>query len=284
MKINNLTDEQKALFSTYVDKWTKIGLSTDPIDVQESLSALRQGYENVNIPFPEKYEVYDSPFQAIHFMKEKYGLDITPNDFIYGAHDSPWVSFYSYFDEVLNIDIHDKIDPFIRLAKSCGWVLLFDELVVLTKKPIHIKFDDQNRVHCADDYAIKYADDAGVAIWHGQMIPSDWIFDKSTITPDILLHWENIEQRRCACEIIGWATVLKQLNAKVIDADEDPTIGKLLEVDLPDAGTEKFLLAIDPNTGKEVGLPVPEEMKTALEANSWTYGIDKFEFKPDFRV
>jgi internalin A len=162
--------------------------------------------------------------------------------------------------------------------------LLFDELVVLTRKPVHIKFDAQNRTHCDNDYAIKYPDNTGVAIWHGQMIPPEWIFDKSTITPDVLLHWKNIEQRRCSCEIIGWSNVLKLLNSKVIDKDPDPTIGTLLEVELPDSGNEKFLLALDPNTNKEVGLPVPNEMKTALEANSWTYNIPKFEFKPDFRV
>ena len=284
MKIDKLTEDQTSLFPSYVEKWTSVGLSTDPIDVQESLSALRQAYENVDVPFPEKYEIYDSPFQAVRAMKEKYGLDITPSDFIYGAHDSPWVSFYSYFDNVLNIDIHKKIDPFVRLAKSCGWVLLFDELVVLTKKPIYIKFDNQNRTHCDNDYAIKYADDTGVAIWHGQIIPAKWILDKSTITPDVILHWENIEQRRCACEIIGWANVLKHLDSKVIDEDGDPTVGTLYEVDLPDSGKEKLLVAVDPNTDKLVGLPVPNEINTALEANSWTYGIEKFDFKPDFRV
>ena len=94
----------------------------------------------------------------------------------------------------------------------------------------------------------------------------------------------NIEQRRCACEIIEWAQVLKHLDAQVIDKDPDETIGTLLEVSLPDSGQEKFLLALDPNVNKLVGIPVPFEMKTALQANSWTYGIEEFDFKPTFRV
>ena len=74
------------------------------------------------------------------------------------------------------------------------------------------------------------------------------------------------------------------MDSVVIDKDEDETIGTLMEVNIPDIGKEKFLVAVDPNVGKRVGLPVPPEMETALQANSWTYGIDPFEFKPNFRV
>jgi len=284
-KITSLTDEQKELCKEYADKWIKVGLDTGEIDVPESLSALKEAYENVQMTFPEKHEVYDSPSAAIKAMKEKYDVDVTPNDFIYGAHDSPWVAFYNYFDEVLGLDnIHDKINPFVRLAKSCGWVLLFDELVVLTRKPTHLRFDNQNRAHCDHDFAIKFADDTGVTVWHGQAVPQEWIFDKSSIDAEVLLRWENIEQRRCACEIVGWAEVLEHLNSTVIDKDEDTTIGILYEIDLPDSGKEKLLVATDPNTGKPVGLPVPPEVNTAKEANSWTYGINAVDFKPEFRV
>lgn len=282
--IKNLTDKQLAKIPTYVEKWNKIGISTSDLDVENSLKQLRKAYKHVNLPFPKQYEIYDSPFAAIKAMKEKYQLDISPSSFIYGAHDSPWLSNFNYFEEVCNLEICKNLNPFMELAKYCGWALLFDELVVLTKKPSSIKWDDLNRTHCEDDYAIKFHDGTGITIWHGLTVPEEWIFDKSSITPDILLHWTAIEQRRAACEIVGWINVLKLLNAVTIDEDGDPTIGKLLEVEIPDIGTERFLVVLDPNTNREIGLSVPIEMETALEANSWTYGIEKFEFKPDFRV
>lgn len=282
--ITNLTPEQESQLEVYRDKWIDIGLSTDRIDMSKMHEIIEELYSQANLEAPENVEVYESPFAAIKAMKEKYDMDVHVYDFTYGAHDAAWLSFFEYFKDVMEVEECERLSPLIEFSKNSGWALFYDELVVLTEKPIMIKFDENNQTHCEDDFAIKYSDNTGVAIWHSQQIPSEWIFDKKTITPEVVLHWENIEQRRCACEILGWAQVIEMLNAETIDKDADPTIGTLVSVNLPDIGEEKFLLAMDPNTSGLVGLPVPAEMKTALEANSWTYGIDKFDFKPDIRV
>ena len=59
-----------------------------------------------------------------------------------------------------------------------------------------------------------------------------------SLDPAIALTWENVEQRRCAAEIIGWDRVLNELPIRPIDTDPDPQVGALIEVDLPDIGTE----------------------------------------------
>ncbi len=70
-----------------------------------------------------------------------------------------------------------------------------------------------------------------------------------------------------------WARILRELNAKIIDEDADPMIGTLVEVTLPDLGKEKFLKVLC-GTGREFAIPVPPEMKTALDANAWTFDLD----------
>jgi len=50
-------------------------------------------------------------------------------------------------------------------------------------------------------------------------------------------------------------------------------IGTLVEVTLPDLGKEKFLKVLC-GTGREFAIPVPPEMKTALDANAWTFDLD----------
>ena len=75
-----------------------------------------------------------------------------------------------------------------------------------------------------------------------------------------------------------------KLDSVVVDEDGDPEIGTLLEVDLPDIGKEKFLKVLC-GTGRTFALPVPPEMKTALEAQSWTWSIDEKDFfKPEIRT
>ncbi len=283
--ITELTEEQIAKFPEYVDKWVNIGFSTAEIDVDKALAAARKIYEQAGLTFPEEYLVFDSPMDAINEMKTRYDIKVTPNDFVYGSHESSWLSFYDYMYRELSIEECEPLLAHMEFAKHCGWALFYDELVVLTKKPVELKFEAENRIHCQDDYAIKYSDGFGVALWHGLRIPDEWIFNPDMLLdPEILLHWHNVEQRKAACEIVGWGKVLDFLDAKTIDEDDDPEVGKLVEVELPDIGTERFLLALDPNVGKIVGLPVPPDMKTALQANSWTYGVDKVEFKPTFRV
>jgi hypothetical protein len=81
-----------------------------------------------------------------------------------------------------------------------------------------------------------------------------------------------MEQRRAACEIVGWVNILRELNAKTIDKDDDPMVGELVRVDIPDIGEEQFLRVLC-GTGREFALPVPPTMRTALEANAWSYDI-----------
>ena len=97
------------------------------------------------------------------------------------------------------------------------------------------------------------------------------------------LKWENIEQRRAACEILGWSKILSALNAKVIHKDPDPSIGTLLEAELPDSGVERFL-QVRCGTGRDFVIPVPNEIQTARQGNAWTYGIEPDQLKPEVRT
>ena len=79
--------------------------------------------------------------------------------------------------------------------------------------------------------------------------------------------------RRAACEILGWDAVLTKLGCRSVQKDDDPEIGELVEVDIPEIGRERFL-RVRCGTGRAFALPVPPNVSTALEANAWTYGIE----------
>ena len=105
--------------------------------------------------------------------------------------------------------------------------------------------------------------------WHGQSIPDWWISEKGKLTPEIALRWDNVEQRRSACEILGWANVLEHpsLNPRIIDQDL-PHIGTLIEVDLPDAEGQWFL-KYQCGTGRWFAESVNDKsFNTALLANA----------------
>ncbi len=108
--------------------------------------------------------------------------------------------------------------------------------------------------------------------------------DRQSLTPKMALRWDNIEQRRAACEILGWHRILSELRAKTIDKHPNPQVGELVEVKLPDAGSERFLRVMC-GTGREFALPVPPTIKTAMAAQAWTWGLDTNEFEiPEIRT
>jgi hypothetical protein len=114
-------------------------------------------------------------------------------------------------------------------------------------------------------------------------VPSEWITEKSFLTPAIALGQKNVELRRAACEIIGWPRILSELKAITIDDDGDPEIGTLVEVDLPESGKERFL-RVRCGTGREFAIPVPPTTKTAIEGNAWTFGLSAKDFQLEVRT
>jgi len=157
-------------------------------------------------------------------------------------------------------------------------------LVFVSDRPEIIRKDDEARLHCEDGPAIRFTDGYGVYCWHGLNVPDDWINKKSDLTPKIALTWQNVEQRRAACEILGWDSILNELDAYVVDKDPDPQIGELLSVEIPEIGRENFL-RVQCGTGRAFSIPVPPEMRTALQAQAWMVGLEPQDFQtPEVRT
>ena len=201
-----------------------------------------------------------------------------------------WAGYESYlsgFRDVIGLRLpaHEAYSHWERAAIHGGFRVMHEEFCLVSEFPEVIRVDAENRPHCETGPSHRWRDGWSLYHWHGVRIPGDWIEDRASLTPEKALTWKNVEQRRAACEILGWAAILTALKAKTINADDDPEIGTLVEVDLPDAGKERFL-RVRCGTGREFALPVPPNMKTALEANAWTFGFDDFRqfIKPEIRT
>ena len=185
----------------------------------------------------------------------------------------------------LRLKEHDAYAHWEQAAIHGGFRVMHPEFCMVSDFPEVLRVDDQNRAHCETGPSHRWRDGWSLYHWHGVRIPAEWIEDRASLTAEVALKCENVEQRRAACEILGWVAILKALKAKTIDADADPEIGTLVEVDLPDAGKERFLRVMC-GTKREFALPVPKEMRTALQANAWTFGFDDMSkfIKPEIRT
>ena len=273
-KIDSLTPEQEAMLEPYRQKWLDIGLSTERVDPVKARAAVELMYRCGDLAPPPADKIFftNGPIEAKKVLKSLGCDDSIVSSCVFGSHEAGWLSFFDFFEHEVGIDLQGKLAGLYAVAKECGWVTVYDEAAIVMDRPLHIKMDEENRLHCEDGPAILYADGFDVYSWHGVRVPDEWIKDKGSLTAKTAITWENTEQRRAACEILGWINVLKELNSRVIDEDDDEMIGTLLEVDIPDIGTEKFL-RVTCGTGRQFAIPVPPDMKTALEANAWTFDI-----------
>ncbi len=205
----------------------------------------------------------------------------------WGQHDGYWIAFYLFCRDVIGVKYDAQRSKDLNLwrdiAQSCCWWQCHDNYVIISERPTIVRLDDRNVLHSQSGPALAFADGWAVHSWHGTRIPGEWIEKPNVLTAAVALKQNNVEQRRAACEIIGWDKILHDLKSKTINRDDDPQIGELLEVSLPDAPRERFL-RVQCGTGRTFAIPVPPTVKTALEANAWTYGLEPIEYQPEGRT
>jgi hypothetical protein len=206
--------------------------------------------------------------------------------YFWAGQDAPWIAFYQFGQKIgVPYGKQAHLDAYVEFSKSCGWMYAYKGVAFVSDRPTIIAKDDETRLHSETGPSIAFADGYEMYSWHGTNIPGEWIKDKSSITAKIALTWENIEQRRVACEIVGWAKILRELDAKVIDADGDPLIGTLVEVRLPDLDVPARFCRVQCGTGREFAIGVPPEIETAMAAQAWMVGLQPHEFtRPEIRT
>jgi hypothetical protein len=66
--IQELTEQQKAKFPEYVEKWTGVGLSTEPADRKRAENGIRQAYKNQGLKPPKNIIWTGSPYASGIFV------------------------------------------------------------------------------------------------------------------------------------------------------------------------------------------------------------------------
>jgi len=170
-----------------------------------------------------------------------------------------------------------KIDLY-PIYKAGAWALInLGGLVVVVTRP-EAHRDQQWRLHNKHGPAISWGEQKSYW-WHGAQVPEEWII-RDELSPAIALNWDNAEQRRAACEILGWDAILSHSGAKMLQRDD---LGELYSVDLPDAEGQQFV-RVKCGTGRTFAMPVPNSCQTAAEAVALTYGLEPKDYTPEVRT
>jgi hypothetical protein len=227
-KIASLTKEQEARFPEFVDKWQKIGLSTDPINFEEAKKSAVKLYEETGLKAPDTILYARSPKEAISIIKN---IDSSMSessiffDMSFGNQEASWLSFYDYMQEVVGVTgFTNGFNLLVEFAKNCCWWSAYETLAVLQDRPSELHRDPENRLHNTSGPAVKYRDGYFLYFFHGISVPEDIILDRSSITVDRIEKETNAEVRRIMIDLFGVAEYLKGTNAEKIHSDSFGTL------------------------------------------------------------
>ncbi|MEH2438644.1 MAG: DUF6745 domain-containing protein [Nostoc sp.] len=214
-------------------------------------------------------------------LKTRLEIDITD------AYDKCWQpdgkatsgSIYDFYFKVLNFDYDlKKFQHYQSLIIKCGWTFAFEKLAIICDRPLHLRFDNENRLHAEGEPAIEFTDGYSLYSYHGVTLPEKY----GKIHPQQweaiwLLTEENAELRRVLIQGIGYARICQELQAIELDFWKEYT---LLKIDNDVDEEPIYLLKMTcPSTEFIHVLRVPPNMNSAREAIRWVnWGIDPEEF------
>ncbi len=302
MRIDKLTPEQIARFPEWVDKWVKIGLSTEPADWEMAERGVRGCYKVAKLKQPKVILRIGSPF-AVSFggplavlmlgnkkvwsqvrsqVRSQVGAQAGSAWTQYrGA--QLWASWYSWVTFLRDIcGWKDKsLDAFAfdeMLALSCGWTWWHDDVCAISDRPKVLHRNAAGQLHSEIEEAIRYRDGWGFYCLNGVVVP-DWLVKtpKQDIDPKRVSEIENVEVRREFVRKIGIERCIEALGWKPLDVVGDYTLGEVSVVGSP----RRYLKMLNPSVHVWHLEAVHPDCQSVQEALNWrAYGDKSKNWNP----
>lgn len=366
-----LSPEQRDLIPQYKEKWMKIGLSTDPMDIEAAIHHLGNAYKAAKLTKPAACLFYSSPLEGSYvaaYLKKRYFFsilklilhirenklqtkqeiieaadlyidkfykprtrslvlsmdqqkilsevllerarrEIDPKDArnelsnaMFGQHEAGWLGFY---ETLRDFGVKDcrRLTPMIEFAKCAGWTWCYEDIAIITDRPLCFHRDDFGRPHRLDGPALAYRDGTKLYAIHGVKVPAFVVEDPKQITAEMISHQSNVEVRRVMLDRFGWSRYLEESGATLIDSIEEDQASNVEDIRLARLyrnglrgarlyrkeipGDEPLVMVRLMNSTPEPDgsikpylLRVPPGTKTCLEAVAWINWKEPDTYRP----
>ncbi|MEG4280645.1 leucine-rich repeat domain-containing protein, partial [Microcoleus sp. MON1_C1] len=221
--------------------------------------------------------------QAVDFLSDSnYLQPLTSQDLLKQIHLTEF--FISKCGFTLELKAQELFHCKQQLFEECGWILPFEKICIICDRPLHLRFDAENRLHAEGEPAIAFADGYSLYFHHGVKLPEKYgRVHPDRWQPEWLLSEENAELRRLLIQRIGYDRICQELAVTELDSWQEYTLLSIeFEDDFDNEGNAKpvYLLKMTcPSTGFIHALRVPPDVRSAKEAIRWVnWDIDPEEF------
>lgn len=189
MSLDPLKDNEINLLIDYGLKWSKIGLSTEKVDFNRAVKAIKIAYDLAGLDIPK---IFLGPFETplvcaaaqvivkkadentiisdIEFHKEFQKTEFSEKDIIqalteqlYGSFEACWLGGYDYLNKIES-NCLPEIKGLVDVAKECFWWAPYDRIAFIQERPLEIHTNSKGELHNKKGPAIK---------WRGENRDSD---------------------------------------------------------------------------------------------------------------
>ena len=201
-----------------------------------------------------------------------------------GMTNESWLSYWEFYirAEILRSKLFDQYSAYLK--QGIFNVIYLKDYCIICGCPKNVRRDDRGRLHSTSKGAIEWVNGDFDYFIHGISFPENiWSgIVQKTISARQAVELSNSEQRTIACQMLGYDTIIAELNAKKIHSTFRKVFGNeqkslryyLYEIDLRDdsmRGPAHFIKVECPSTGKETLLRVPPNVMKCDAALAWTF-------------
>lgn len=307
--IYELTKEQEAKIPLYKKKWHDKFFSLG-FDREKAFKFVDWLYSLMDRKPPVKI-VLDSPFSVqlaanilySQLSSQLYSQLRSQLDYaqiryhpfdIWG--DTSWYGYLCFYDFLYNEVFKDVKIPifekYLALQGNINFLLTFEKVAFISKPPVFINFDEQNRLHCTNDCAVYYNDGYGLHFVHGVYFEPELFqkFFRQEFKGKEVLKLENAEQKATIIQEFGFDKIFKSIkNKRIIDSQmrlfnrqkDKPVNYVLYEAEVV-KGVKSHVLKLEWYEGerkRQTVLGVPNTIDDAIEAVAWTCHKTKEEWE-----
>jgi hypothetical protein len=180
----------------------------------------------------------------------------------------------------------DELKDFTMVRDGAFMYVFMQEVVFACRRPVAIRLDERQRLHCYDKPAVEFPDGYSICSWHGVLVSRQLVDNPNLLTVQCIQTTTNAELRRVLIDRYGPAKYLVAAEATVVDHSER---GILYRVQMP---SDEALVMVqvtnstpEPDgTYKKYFLRVPPNLSSAQEAVAWTFGMDANTYQPEIET
>ncbi|MFI6154986.1 DUF6745 domain-containing protein [Kitasatospora sp. NPDC051170] len=198
-------------------------------------------------------------------------------DAVRGQHDAPWFAAFEAAGAAA-----EPVAPLIATAREAGWWWPYQDVVLISERPLALHRDEAGRLDRADGPAVEYPDGFALHAWRGMPVPAEFLAGLAEVSVERIRTEENAELRRVLLEHYGYERYLADSGAEPIDRDETGVLWRIvLPDDEPVVMVEVVNSTAEPDgTFRTYWLRVPPSTRTARAGVAWTFGIPEADYHP----